>query len=184
MKIKQMIPTSDWYAVMTSGEKEYHQQLACWALVENEDGEHEIKGFGTNRGGFFEDRGALVDLSQKEDFTSYCTKADHDLKRQSKRIKALFPCEGDWFIVWKNRSKDSINRTPVALWAEYETLDKSGTVDPDLADIAGMIIGKNGLLNLGACGVEVLGYQRNGIQEEKVTFNDCGDVNWVTKTEY
>ena len=70
------------------------------------------------------------------------------------------------------------------MWAEYETLDKSGTVDPDLADIAGMIIGKNGLLNLGACGVEVLGYQRNGIQEEKVTFNDCGDVNWVTKTEY
>jgi hypothetical protein len=112
MKIKQMMPTSDWYAVMRSEEKEYHQQVACWALVENEDGEDEIRGFGTNRSGFFENRGALVDLSQKEEFTSYCTQADHDLKMQSKRIKALFPCEGDWFIVWKNSRDDSIGDVP------------------------------------------------------------------------
>jgi hypothetical protein len=70
------------------------------------------------------------------------------------------------------------------MWAEYETEDKSETVDPDLATIRGMIMGKNGLLNLANCGVEVLGYQRNGIQEEKVTFNDDGAVDWVTKTEY
>mgnify|MGYP003644798376 CR=1 FL=1 len=188
MKIKQMMPTSDWYAVMRSEERKYHQQVACWVLVENEDGEDEIRGFGTgplNDYGFGgPGPGVLVDLSQKEDFTSYSTQADHDLRMQSKRIKSLFPCEGDWFIVWKNKSNDSISRTPIAMWAEYETEDKSETVDSDRASVVGMIMGEDGLLNLGACNVEVLGYQRNGIQEEKVTFNDDGAIDWVAKKDY
>lgn len=50
LKILQIMPADGWYAHYIVNEEDYISPLVCWALIEFDDGHHQILGMITEKG--------------------------------------------------------------------------------------------------------------------------------------
>jgi hypothetical protein len=175
-EIKQIIQADGWFASYNEDETEIEKQVACWALVKDEDGETQIRGYGA-KGSKFNPSEQLHDLSENQDFRGFRTIRDRELRRSSKRIINMYPCNSGWSIVWKNNSQDKTFRAPVAMWAQYEQKDKKNDDhDPAVYSVVGMIMREQGLANVSGYGDTILGYEKDGIQVEEVFLGSEGEI--------
>src|SRR5215470_11913977 len=59
MKILQIIPATDWYAIFDNAGMELSNPLVCWALVQEEDGDTAIRGM------VADSDGAIIEAADK-----------------------------------------------------------------------------------------------------------------------
>lgn len=176
-EIKQIIQADGWFASYydDGNDAEIEKQVACWALVEDECGETQIRGYGA-KGGFFSPSEQLHDLSENEEFRGFQTIRDRELRDSSKRIINMYPCNSGWSIVYRNSSGDRTLRAPVAMWAQYEQWNKKDAHDPAVYSVVGMVMRKQGLASMSGYGATILGYEKDGIQVEEVFLSSKGEI--------